>query len=99
MNLKEFFSFRKMISTEVIKDTYIVGMVILILGGIIIMFNPPGSNEVIGNINPIWAGIVVIVAGNVLWRVLCECLILFFSIHEVLISIERELKDRDIKGI
>jgi hypothetical protein len=39
------------------------------------------------------AGVLAIV-GNLLWRLVCEQVILLFSIHERLVSIDRSLKTR-----
>lgn len=39
-------------------------------------------------------GAVVLVVGNILWRVYCELIIVLFSIHEILGSVEAELRNR-----
>ena len=82
----EFFSFRKMVSTTMIKILYVLGSIGLIIYGIVIMAN--------GYDVEILIGIAVILLGNLLWRILCEGWILLFSIHDVLGSIEKELKQK-----
>lgn len=85
MDLGEFFSFRKMITTGIIRNAYIIGMFVLILLGIAIMTDPRLFEELLYNIDPILAGIIVILLGNLLWRIVCEILILSFSILDNLL--------------
>lgn len=77
--MKEFFGFRKMISTVFIKILYVVGALVLTIGGIVMPF-----------IDDEWIlpGIGAVILGNLVWRVLCEGWILLFSMHEILGKIE-----------
>jgi hypothetical protein len=40
--------------------------------------------------NNLIVGIIVFAVGNILWRVVCEGVILFFSIHETLIRLDQK---------
>jgi len=93
-----FFSFHKLVSTSIIKATYIIGLVLMTLWGIgaiglgIAALAQPDNLDlkaiVVGQpAGVIVLGAVVIVFGNLLWRLLCEGWILLFSIHELLARI------------
>ena len=43
----------------------------------------------------VWVGLAILVIGNIVWRIFCEINIMVFSIHEILGSIEAELKSKD----
>ena len=78
--MKDFFSFRKMVSTVIIKVIYLFGALGLTIGGIITPFIDDDL---------ILAGIGALTLGNFLWRIICEAWILLFSIHDILGSIEK----------
>lgn len=80
VNFNDFFSFREMVSMQIIKIVYILGMIFITIGGIIALFD----NFLIG--------LVAIVLGNLIWRLVCESAILLFSIHDILGSIETNVK-------
>jgi hypothetical protein len=83
--LGDFFAFRTMVSHGLLKVVYLLGFLALTLSAVL-----SGLNGANGYLN----GLLILVVGNVLWRVFCEWLILFFSMHERLASIERELRRR-----
>jgi hypothetical protein len=104
-----FFDFRSLVSTSIIKVLYLMGAIILTLLSIVqivvslIILN---GHTVIDLFQPFAAGdqglrifisILVLTLGNLFWRLLCEGWILLFSMHEILSSIERELKRRNEK--
>jgi len=78
--LGDFFSFRLMASPVLIKIIYSIGAAVLTVAGI----------EICIEKGPM--GVLFIVLGNLLWRIICEGMILLFSVHEILSSIENELK-------
>lgn len=78
---QDFLSFRKMVSMSILKLLYILGALGITIGGIVTLFR-----------ESIWQGLIVIVIGNLVWRVVCELWILLFSIHKTLVSIEENLK-------
>jgi hypothetical protein len=76
-----FFSFRTMISPALIKIIYGLGAVGLIFSGIERYIEKEEMQ-----------GLFIIFIGNLLWRIICEGVILLFSVHEILSSIENKLK-------
>ena len=89
---EEFFSFRTMVSTSLIKLTYGIGLVGITLagGGIIVGSCNGRSGDV--SMYAFFAGVGVVVGGNLVWRIACEGMILAFSVHELLRSIEGTLR-------
>ncbi len=80
----DFFLFRAMVSPFLIKIIYfLVAVVITALGAHIYI----SKKDVV-------LALLLIVVGNLLWRITCEVSILFFSVHERLTSIENELRHR-----
>lgn len=73
--------FRTMISGTIIEMIYVLGAAMLFITGIERMTG-----------NQMWPGITIIIVGNLLWRLLCEGWILFFSMHDKLDSMSEELK-------
>lgn len=100
-----FFSFRTLVSTSIIKAVYLIGAVILSLFGMLELL--VGTFKLIGREFPdpvvqrmtqgepliqLMIGIFVLVFGNLCWRFVCEVWILFFSMHELLASIDKSLR-------
>ena len=77
--MEDYFNFRTMISSGLIKIIYVLGAIVIIMGSIYFMFQ---DNDI-----PIILSLLSIIAGNLLWRLICETIILFFSIHEELLAI------------
>ncbi|MFQ6127022.1 MAG: DUF4282 domain-containing protein [Candidatus Heimdallarchaeota archaeon] len=88
--MKDFFGFRKMVSTAIIKFIYILGVIVLTIGGIVMSFQIPGIPGAV----KILIGLGAIILGNLLWRIICEAWILVFSIHDILGSVEKILKEK-----
>jgi len=93
-----YFSFHKLVSTSIIKATYVIGMVLITLWGLaaigfaIAALAQPDNLELRAIVasQPLGAvvlGAIALVFGNLLWRLLCEGWILLFSIHELLAAI------------
>jgi len=78
---QDFLSFRKMVSMSLLKFLYIIVAVGITIGGAITLLR-----------GGVWQGLIAIVIGNLIWRVVCELWILLFSIHKTLVSIEENLK-------
>jgi len=78
-----FFSFRTMVSNTAIKIVYVLGVIgITLAGGTL-------AAEARDNGTLIFLGIFVL--GQIVWRLLCEAWILFFSMHEQLVHIRAGL--------
>jgi hypothetical protein len=93
-----YFSFRKMISTSLIKFLYVLGAIIITLTGLVPLFGGLFASAYGGrDAGPAGAlgllfSLVWITVGNLLWRILCESWILLFSVHEVLVGIHNTLR-------
>jgi hypothetical protein len=112
----DFFAFRKMISPDLIRFAYVLGVIIITVYGLAIMFGqvgPPARygygidhsftgityglayiEAPAGDYRSFFFGLLIVVLGNLIWRVVCESWILFFSMHEVLRSVDRQLRRR-----
>jgi len=84
----DYFSFRKMISIAWIKFMYVLGAFGIIIGSLIIVVRAAEDGE------PGWflGALLLLVFGNLAWRLTCETAIVFFGIHEALVSIDRKTK-------
>lgn len=80
--VEDYFSFRSMVSTKLMKVLYLIGFGLITLGGLWVFSESP------------LVGLLVLTAGNLTWRVLCEQMIVIHSIHEALVSIERHQRER-----
>jgi uncharacterized membrane-anchored protein len=89
-----YFSFRTMITPIIVKLLYVIGMIAITIEGFVTMFSRRGTfyfGYYVSGGN-FWRGLLIIVVGNLIWRVVCEVIILLFSIHEILASIEKRIK-------
>ena len=92
-NWSEFFLFRRMITMQIIQVIYFVVAGLITLGGIITMFY--------GNSLPafipggILSGLAILVFGNILWRIWCEIIIVFFRMNTTLSEIDDHTKVED----
>ena len=89
-----YFSFQKMISPTLIKVVYVIGMVGIIVAAIYMVFAGTKETDDTAKLVKVLSAILLATVGNLLWRLVCEQVILLFSIHERLASIDRSLKAR-----
>lgn len=80
-SIAAYFKFKILISSSLIRIIYFIGMIIITYAGY--------SVTVRGNLNSI-AGISILIFGNLLWRIICEGSIIFFRIHDLLVSIDKK---------
>lgn len=78
-----YFSFQKLVTTGIIRFFYFIGFLGITIASIVAMTQ--GEGEYIS------AGILGITVGNIVWRIICENLIVIFDIHDILASIEEKL--------
>ncbi len=90
LNWGDFFSFRKMITLQVIKIVYAVVAGLITLGGFAALFSGGGA---LSGLMPggAFTGVVILVFGNILWRIWCELIIVFFRINSTLNNIDEKL--------
>ncbi len=85
-----YFAFRELVTPHLIKVVYIVGACFITAAGVISILSPEtlsGGYEA----DPIltrFGGIMVLLVGNLVWRMMCEGAILLFSLHEILVSLD-----------
>ncbi|HET7117913.1 MAG TPA: DUF4282 domain-containing protein [Hanamia sp.] len=82
----EFFSFRKMITLQVIQVVYFIIAGLITLGGIITLFS---GNSLPGGF---FTGLAILIFGNILWRIWGELIIIFFRINNTLSDIDDHTK-------
>jgi hypothetical protein len=87
-----YFSFQKMISPTLIKVVYVIGMFSIVIAAIYMASAVPKETEDTAKLVKALGALLLAVVGNLLWRLVCEQVILLFSIHERLASIDRSLK-------
>lgn len=74
-----------MASHGLMKFIYILGIAGIIFWSIS-LFQDNGTVGIV-------SGIVVLVFGNLFWRIICEFLILLFSLHQLVERAEKHLKE------
>jgi hypothetical protein len=79
-NVAEFISFRQLITPDIIRIVYLLGVLALSISSIYYAFFNPRQTVSAA----IAYGLGILIVGNVAWRVLCEFYIVIFSIHEAL---------------
>ena len=78
----EFLDFQVMVSNTLLKIVYILGAIGITLASVTPMLEDGGD----------WVeGLIVLVIGNLVWRILCEGGILLFKIYEVMLGIDAKL--------
>lgn len=86
--IKEFLNFNSMITPNVIKGLFRIGVVICLLAGLIGIIN--GARAPYGGGMQVIFGILTIIIGPLAVRIYCELLIVIFKINDTL---------KDIKGL
>ena len=81
--LNEFLAFRYLITPGLVTVIYVIGAVFITLGALVL----PASGGQGGA--GIIAGVLVLVFGNLYWRVILEFIMVLFRINDSLASIER----------
>ena len=93
--LERFFSFDIFIARYAVTVIYILGVIFLFAIGISIFIwgrTSPFSYKTMSEAYTV--GILIIIFGNIIWRLVCETVAVIFKINESLISIDEKI---DIK--
>lgn len=91
--LNDFFNFRLLVSFSVVKYLYIVGAVLINLSFVFFIFAIPFFKaDFYYKIALLPLSSIVVLITNIIWRLICEQIILMFSIHEIL---SKQLKRKD----
>ncbi len=90
-NWKDFISFRSMITLQVIQIVYVVVAILITLGALLSMFGGGyyGPMAYLGG-GGVVGGLIMLVVGNIGWRIWCELVIVFFRINKTLSNIEQQ---------
>lgn len=80
-----FFKFRKMVAFGLLRVIYALGVIVFLFASF------PISRDVLGSYGYY---IIVMPIIQILWRLLCEFLVLLFSIQDIVASIERKLSNK-----
>lgn len=97
-NWKDFLSFKTMITLKVIQIMYVVIAAIITIAGLVTMFSGGSRGGYggygYGSLMPggFWGGLLMIIFGNVIWRIWCELIIVFFRINKSLNNIDDKTK-------
>jgi hypothetical protein len=84
-NLGDFLSFRYMITPPLVQVIYVVVTLIITIVGLVTMVSDaPGGGPL--------PGLLIIVFGNLVWRVYMEIVMLFFRINDGVQAIERNTR-------
>jgi hypothetical protein len=91
-----YISFRRFITPAFIMAIYILGAIVITILSIILMiggFNTtavPGQFSLSGDVAVV-LGIILLVFGNLFWRILCEYMVVQFRIYDELVSLNRRM--------
>jgi len=89
----EYFAFRELVTPHLIKVVYILGACVLTAAGILSIIVPDTlSGYADDAARARLGGVLLLLAGNLVWRMLCEVAILLFSLHEIVVSIDNRAR-------
>jgi hypothetical protein len=90
-NWRDFISFRSMITLQVIQIVYVIVAILITLGALLSMFGGGsyyGPMAYLGG-GGVLGGLIMLVMGNIIWRMWCELIIVFFRINKSISNIEQ----------
>ncbi len=84
--LMDFLTFRLMVTPIIIQVIFWLGIIVIVISALAQFSSPYYGNPL--------AGLLILIIGPLLWRVLCELYILLFRIHDSLNDIKSDLRQR-----
>jgi Domain of unknown function (DUF4282) len=89
-NWKDFISFRNMITLQVIQIVYVVVAILITLGALLSIFGNGSYYSPMAYLGGggVLGGLIMLVLGNIIWRMWCELIIVFFRMNKTLSNIE-----------
>ena len=81
--MKDFFNFKTMISPTLIKIIYVIGAVGILFGSFAAADGISGFTGG-GSAGGAFTALLLLILGELFWRIACENMILFFSMHDIL---------------
>jgi hypothetical protein len=92
--MSEYITFRKFITTGFIIAIYILGALAVTVVSILVMLSGGSSSTLTGmaltNGTAIIIGILLLIFGNLFWRVVCEYMVVQFRIYDELVMLNRK---------
>jgi hypothetical protein len=88
MKMSEYLSFKRFITPTFIMIIYILGALVLTIGSILLMVFGAGVG---GAGVAVILGIIMLIFGNLAWRMLCEYWIVQFRIYEEIAALNRHM--------
>ena len=95
MSFEDFLDFKLFITKTFMKIIYIIGAILITLGGLAMIIGGVMSPFFAGlslGLGGVLGGLAMITLGNLGWRLVCEAIIVIFSLHERLVSIDNKTK-------
>lgn len=87
--IRQYFEFRTLITPFWIQLSYLMGAFGITMISVMAIIAPHTFAGYDNDTKHIVAsGAILLFVGNIIWRMLCEGVILFFSIHSLLVSID-----------
>ncbi len=90
--MSAYFSFKKFITTGFIMVIYILGAIAVTIVSILLMIGGPELNVLGSSTVTFVIGLLLLIAGNLFWRILCEYMVVQFRIFTELVEINKTLK-------
>jgi hypothetical protein len=87
-NWGDFFSFKHMIALQILQILYVLVAISITLWGLSLLFMGGDGLGGFGRIS----GFLVVIFGNIFWRIWCELLIVMFRINKTLNNIDDNTK-------
>jgi hypothetical protein len=88
--MQQLLGFDKMVTPIIIRIVYFLGLLVVLITGVATLFS--------GGLRGVLTGLAILVFGAIMVRVYSELLILLFRIHDNLVSINQQMKDRNSSG-
>jgi len=84
--MSEYISFKRFITPTFIMVIYILGALVATIGSILLMVSGIG-----GTVIAVILGIIMLIFGNLAWRILCEYWVVQFRIYEEIVALNRHM--------
>ena len=92
-NFDDFLDFKLFITKTFMKIIYIIGAILITIGALVMIVGAAISPYITGfstGAGGVLGGLAMLTLGNLAWRLICEAIIVIFSIHDKLISIDNK---------
>jgi hypothetical protein len=92
--MSDYITFKKFITPTFIMVIYILGALVVTIGSFLVMlggFNIPDQGFSMGGGIGVVLGIVMLIFGNLAWRILCEYWVVQFRIYEEIVALNRHM--------